>query len=58
MATGVDSFFQSEGIHKNSVKWGVLHVDALSQNRAKPKNSTKVYAANNTGKAAHMSSFC
>ena len=41
---------------------GVLPVSALSQNRAKCENLTKVYAtaaaANNPGKAAHMSCFC
>ena len=38
-----------------------LPCQRLPQNRAKRKNSTKVYAADNvddTGKATHMSRFC
>ena len=49
------------GKHKNSAECDVSPVSALSQNRAKCKNSTKVYASadnDDTGKAAHMSHFC
>ena len=51
---------------KNSAESGVSPVSAKSQNRAKSKNSKKVYAAaddaendaDDTGKVTHMSHFC
>ena len=47
-------------LDKNSAESGVSPVYAFLQNRAKCKNSTKVYTATaaNTEKAVHLSPLC
>ena len=50
-----DNYVWDTGFNKNSTECGVLPTSDLSLNRAKCKNSAKVYAATDTRKAVHVS---
>ena len=62
MNTMAQESTQGSFVSKNSEECGVSSVSTLSQDRAKRKNLTKVYAAaaaaDNTRKEAHISHFC